>query len=224
MRSACAGSARRSASRRCRSTRMSATRTTCSAGSPTSSSARSRSRRAGPDWKASLRATILGAREALLRHPWAPRVLESRAEPGPATLAYMDAVVGILRGGGFSIELTHHALHALGSRVLGFGQDLFDDGNAFDPAAAAQIAAALEPTHPTSPRSRGREPRGRPRRLRRRLRVRGSRSTCCSTASTGCAPGPRVQPADGSSVAGRGPAGRRCGAGSRPSASRRPPR
>ena len=115
MRSACAGSARRSASRRCRSTRMSATRTTCSAGSPTSSSARfRRSTEAGLDWKASLRATILGAREALLRHPWAPRVLEARAEPGPATLAYMDAVVGILRGGGFSIELTHHALHALG--------------------------------------------------------------------------------------------------------------
>ena len=103
---------------------------------------------AGSDWKASLRATILGARLALLRHPWAPRVLEARTGPGPATLAYFDAVVGILRGGGFSIELTHHALHALGSRVLGFGQDLFDDGSAFDPAAAAAMADALESTHP----------------------------------------------------------------------------
>jgi AcrR family transcriptional regulator len=102
----------------------------------------------GPNWKATLRATILGAREALLRHPWAPRVIESRTEPGPATMLYLDAVVGILRGGGFSVDLVHHALHALGSRALGFGQDLFDDGSAFDPEAAAAIARALEPTHP----------------------------------------------------------------------------
>jgi AcrR family transcriptional regulator len=101
-----------------------------------------------PDWKAGLRTTILGARAALARHPWAPRLLESRREPGPATLAYLDAVVGILRDGGFSVELTHHALHAFGSRMLGFGQDLFDDGSAFDPEAAAAVAQALEPNHP----------------------------------------------------------------------------
>jgi hypothetical protein len=32
--------------------------------------------------------------------------------------------------------------------VLGFGQDLFDDGNAFDPSAAAAMADALEASHP----------------------------------------------------------------------------
>jgi hypothetical protein len=95
-----------------------------------------------------MRAMIMSARATLLRHPWAPRVLEGRTEPGPATMAYLDAVVGIFRAGGFSVELMHHALHSLGSRAFGFAQDLFDDGSAFDPSAAAAIADALEPTHP----------------------------------------------------------------------------
>ncbi len=78
-------------------------------------------------WQAALRATILGARAELLRHPWAKPVIESRPAPGPATVRYIDGVLGILRGGGASVELCHHALHVLGSRLLGFSQDLFDD-------------------------------------------------------------------------------------------------
>ena len=82
---------------------------------------------AGDDWQATLRATILSARDTMLRHPWAARVVESRIQPGPATLRYMEAIFGTLLDGGFSIELGHHALHVLGSRVFGFTQDLFDD-------------------------------------------------------------------------------------------------
>jgi hypothetical protein len=33
-----------------------------------------------------------------------------------------------MRDGGFSYDLIHHALHALGSRALGFTQELFDPG------------------------------------------------------------------------------------------------
>ena len=33
----------------------------------------------------------------------------------------------ILRGAGFSLEMSHHAIHVLGSRMLGFTQDPFDD-------------------------------------------------------------------------------------------------
>ena len=43
--------------------------------------------------------------------------------------------MGILRDGGFSLEMTHHAIHLLGSRMLGFTQDLFDDSPDVDPAA-----------------------------------------------------------------------------------------
>lgn len=100
------------------------------------------------DWKAALRATILEARAVMLRHPWAPRLLEQRGQPGPSTLRYLDRVMGVMRSGGLSLAVTHHALHVLGSRLMGFTQDLFDDSTSDDPAMAAAIAAQLGPTHP----------------------------------------------------------------------------
>ena len=48
-----------------------------------------------------------------------------RARAGDAR--YMEAVTGIIRGGGFTVDLTHHAMHVLGSRMLGFNQDLYDE-------------------------------------------------------------------------------------------------
>ena len=39
-------------------------------------------------WKTAIRERILSARRALLRHPWASRVMESRTEPTPTVLAY----------------------------------------------------------------------------------------------------------------------------------------
>ena len=88
------------------------------------------------DWRAALRTRVLTAREVLLRHRWAPRVLESRTTTSPAVVGYYDGVVGILRAGGFSFDLAHRALHVLGSRALGFTQELFDPSGA-DPADAA---------------------------------------------------------------------------------------
>jgi AcrR family transcriptional regulator len=87
----------------------------------------------GTDWKAAIRDRILSARRALLRHPWASRVLESRPEPTPAVIEYMDSMLGLFRTGGFSVDLTHHAAHAMGSRLLGFSQELFDDTAAAPP-------------------------------------------------------------------------------------------
>lgn len=102
------------------------------------------------DWKTALRRQVMTARAVMLRHPWAPRVIEDRTEPGPAQLRYMEAVLAILRGGGFSLDLTHHAIHVLGSRVLGFNQDLYDDTEAGRMSAeqAAMMARQLAPTHP----------------------------------------------------------------------------
>jgi AcrR family transcriptional regulator len=102
----------------------------------------------GPDWKASLRQQALAAREVLLRHPWAPRIIETRPAPGPAALQYVNTVLGTLREGGFSVDQTHHALHILGSRVLGFTQELFDDSQALEAEAAAVLAAQLGATLP----------------------------------------------------------------------------
>ena len=43
--------------------------------------------RDGADWKASLRATVLGARSVVLRHPWAPRIIETGPIPARADCA-----------------------------------------------------------------------------------------------------------------------------------------
>ncbi len=101
------------------------------------------------DWRAALRAMILGARSEMLRHPWAARVIEASEQPGLATIGYMDAVAAVLLDGGFSADLAHHALHVLGSRVLGFSQDLYDDKSEVDPAAAAAFAHELAKAYPS---------------------------------------------------------------------------
>ncbi|HVQ22504.1 MAG TPA: TetR/AcrR family transcriptional regulator C-terminal domain-containing protein, partial [Candidatus Saccharimonadia bacterium] len=103
---------------------------------------------AGPDWRTTLRRTILGARMVMLRHRWAARIIETRSTPGPATLAYMEAATGIIRDGSFTVDLTHHAMHVLGSRVLGFNQDLFDDSGVPDAEAAATFAAQMAAAFP----------------------------------------------------------------------------
>jgi AcrR family transcriptional regulator len=101
----------------------------------------------GTDWKTAMRRRVLSARGALLRHPWASRVMESRASPTPAVLAYMDSMIGMLRAGGFSIDLTHHAMHAMGSRLLGFSQELFDEtadvGPGMDAETLRELAGAF---------------------------------------------------------------------------------
>jgi AcrR family transcriptional regulator len=98
----------------------------------------------GTDWKTAVRQRVLSARSALLRHPWASQVIESRTDPTPAVLKYMDSMVGMFRAGGFSIDLTHHAMHAMGSRLLGFSQELFDDtadaGPEMDPVMLQEMA------------------------------------------------------------------------------------
>ena len=102
----------------------------------------------GVDWKMSLRQMVLGARSVVLRHPWVPRTVETQTAPGPAVLQYVNSVIGILREGGFSIAQAHHALHILGSRVLGFTQALFDDSGDLEPEAAAGLARELGASHP----------------------------------------------------------------------------
>ena len=83
----------------------------------------------GP-WTARLRSLIMEARGIMLRHPWAVRIFVDRATATPAVLRHIERVLAVLRGGGCSVELSHHALHLLGSRILGFSQDLFDDSPA----------------------------------------------------------------------------------------------
>ena len=81
------------------------------------------------EWKTAMRRRVLAARQIFLRHPWAPGVLESRTNTSTPMLRYNDSVIGLFLNAGFSPDLTHHAMHALGSRALGFTQELGDDSD-----------------------------------------------------------------------------------------------
>ena len=75
---------------------------------------------AADPWQAAMRKRAFTMRQVLLHHRWAIRIMESRKNPGLATLAHHDAVLGCLRAGGFSVVLTAHAYALLDSYIFGF--------------------------------------------------------------------------------------------------------
>jgi AcrR family transcriptional regulator len=101
---------------------------------------------AARDWAAALRARVLVARTVMLRHPWLPAVLESRTSISAPLIAYYEGVLATLHAGGFSNDLAHHTLHALGSKALGFSQELFDPGKGGGAGeqSGAELAAMAE--------------------------------------------------------------------------------
>lgn len=82
----------------------------------------------GSSWRATLRTRILTARSQMLAHPWVPGLLANRTTVSPPMIHYYEQVLAILIAGGFSYDLAHHSLHALGSSALGFTQELFNPG------------------------------------------------------------------------------------------------
>jgi AcrR family transcriptional regulator len=104
------------------------------------------------DWKRGVRSRILSARRALLRHPWARRVIESRRTRTPTVLGYMDSLAGMFMASGFSADLTHHAMHALGYRIWGFSPEAFEDPGAFpipgDPAEQEEMLRRVTAIYP----------------------------------------------------------------------------
>jgi AcrR family transcriptional regulator len=74
----------------------------------------------GIDWRTAMRQRAISARQALLRHPWAIGLMESRATPGPATLRHHDAVLGSLRRASFSVDMAAHAYSILDGYIYGF--------------------------------------------------------------------------------------------------------
>ena len=98
-------------------------------------------------WPGQLRDLIMAARQTMVSYPWAARVLEGRDQPTPAVLMHLERVLGIMREGGCSVDLGHHAIHLLGSRILGFSQDLFDDDPETSPPPEALAAWAETMPH-----------------------------------------------------------------------------
>ncbi|GAA1927228.1 TetR/AcrR family transcriptional regulator C-terminal domain-containing protein [Microbacterium aoyamense] len=94
-------------------------------------------------WRPLLRQRILVARRILLRHPWAPRALETHGVMTRSLATWVDGNIAAMRSGGLSYDLIHHAMHTLGSRQWGFSQELIlaDSSDAkVDPEAAAAMA------------------------------------------------------------------------------------
>ncbi len=98
---------------------------------------------AGEDWPTAMRRRAISARQALKRHPWAIGLMESRAQPGPATLRHHNSVLRNLREGGMSIEMAAHAYSLLDSYIYGF--TLNEQSLPFDssPAKVAEVAGNI---------------------------------------------------------------------------------
>ena len=98
------------------------------------------------NWKSAVRSRILMSRSVLLRHKWAPALIESRANSGMPYTQYMDGIIGMLHAGGLDWDLIHHGMHALGSRAVGFVQEVGEPEGARVPS---QIELdAMEPLVP----------------------------------------------------------------------------
>jgi AcrR family transcriptional regulator len=72
------------------------------------------------DWKIAMRQRAISVRAALMRHPWAISIMQSRTSPGPATLRHHDAVLGCCRHAGFSVAMAAHAFSLIDSYIYGF--------------------------------------------------------------------------------------------------------
>ncbi|MEM9134956.1 MAG: TetR/AcrR family transcriptional regulator [Actinomycetota bacterium] len=71
-------------------------------------------------WQEAMTVVAHSVREVLARHPWATPLLDSRPNPGPATLTHHNAMIGCCRAAGFSIEATAHAVALIDAFVYGY--------------------------------------------------------------------------------------------------------
>ncbi|MFI6585207.1 TetR/AcrR family transcriptional regulator [Embleya sp. NPDC050493] len=72
------------------------------------------------DWRDAIRARAHSARAVLSRHSWALGLMDSRRNPGSATLRHHDAVLGVLREAGFTPAMAVHAVSLIDSYVGGY--------------------------------------------------------------------------------------------------------
>lgn len=100
------------------------------------------------DWRAVVRTRCLAARRVMVRHAWGPGLIGSRTTIPAGVYGLFEEVLGIMVRGGVSYRVAHKGLHALGSMILGFVQELFTPaagGGSLDPdLAEAELAAMAE--------------------------------------------------------------------------------
>jgi Tetracyclin repressor-like, C-terminal domain len=94
------------------------------------------------DREAAIRESALSVHAALRRHPWAPALLMAPGRIRPARLRYMDSLLGRLREGGFSADMTYHAYHVLDGHIFGFS--LWEAAHTFSDEDASRMAASFD--------------------------------------------------------------------------------
>jgi AcrR family transcriptional regulator len=72
------------------------------------------------DWKEAMRRRATSTRQALRRHQWAVGRMEATKSPGPNDLRLHDAVLGVLRHGGFSVPMAVQAYSVQDAYIYGF--------------------------------------------------------------------------------------------------------
>lgn len=95
----------------------------------------------GTPWRSAMRERALSAHDALLAHPWAAMQVMSRFNIGPGMTRYLDATLGRLLEGGFSVEGALDAWHTLDSHIYGF--TLQELGLPFAAEEAAEVSAQV---------------------------------------------------------------------------------
>ena len=76
---------------------------------------------------------------------------------GPATLRWFDDLSAVLFAGGCSADLVHHAVHALGTRAIGYNAELLDVAPPGEEEGQDMLAAmaAMSQTYPAIARMVG---------------------------------------------------------------------
>ncbi len=93
-------------------------------------------------WTEAMAVRARSAREVLARHQWAATLMESRTDPGRATLTHHDAVIACLRRAGMSWPLVGNAYALIDAYIYGFA--LQEAGLPFDsPEEAVELATVM---------------------------------------------------------------------------------
>ncbi len=76
-------------------------------------------------WRDAVRFRLHSARHAVATHPWLRTGILQATRRTPAVLAHLNSIATDLARGGFSFDLIHYGMHALGHRVWGFAPEAF---------------------------------------------------------------------------------------------------
>jgi len=110
----------------------------------------------GVGWKEAMRRRAISAREVFARHRWAAPLHDSRDRTGPHSLSYVDGVLGVLIGAGFSPAAAANAFLVVDGYIYGFERRqsglALDEGATATDAAEEVLAAIPEGAYPNAVR------------------------------------------------------------------------